>query len=84
MKAQPWILSTSFLILYLTLNTKITILDLSGQVMDVIEYYGLDPQNGTVFWDMFTKDGPEVQSGLYIWVAEYPEGQQTGYLAIMR
>jgi hypothetical protein len=33
---------------------------------------------------MFTKDGPEVQSGLYIWVAEYPGGQQTGYLAIMR
>ncbi|MDZ7332886.1 MAG: hypothetical protein ONB31_12985 [candidate division KSB1 bacterium] len=68
----------------LPLNTKITIFDLSGQIMDVIEYYGLDPQNGTVFWDMFTKDGPEVQSGLYIWVAEYPGGKQTGYLAIMR
>lgn len=68
----------------LPLNTKITIFDLSGQIMDVIEYYGLDPENGTIFWDMFTKDGPEVQSGLYIWVAEYPGGQQTGYLAIMR
>ena len=68
----------------LPLNTKITIFDLSGQIMDVIEYYGMDPDNGTVFWDMFTKDGPEVQSGLYIWVAEYPDGQQTGYLAIMR
>ena len=68
----------------LPLNTKITIFDLSGQIMDVVEYYGLDPDNGTIFWDMFTKDGPEVQSGLYIWVAEYPEGQQTGYLAIMR
>ncbi len=68
----------------LPMNTKITIFDLSGQIMDVIEYYGYDPQNGTVFWDMFTKDGPEVQSGLYIWVAQYPGGQQTGYLAIMR
>lgn len=68
----------------LPLNTKITIFDLSGQIMDVIEYFGYDAQNGTVFWDMFTKDGPEVQSGLYIWVAQYPGGQQTGYLAIMR
>ncbi len=68
----------------LPLNTRITIFDLSGQIMDVIEYQGLDPDNGTVFWDMFTKDGPEVQSGLYIWVAEYPGGKQTGYLAIMR
>lgn len=65
-------------------DTKIHIFDLSGQVMDVLEYYGLNPLNGTIFWDMFTKDGPEVQSGLYIWVAKYPGGQQTGYLAIMR
>jgi len=68
----------------LPMNTKITIFDLSGQIMDVIEYYGLDPKNGTIFWDMFTKDGPEVQSGLYIWVAEYPGGKQTGHLAVMR
>jgi hypothetical protein len=68
----------------LPLNTKITIFDLSGQIMDVIEYFGTNPLNGTVFWDMFTKDGPEVQSGLYIWVAEYPGGQQNGKLAIMR
>ena len=65
-------------------DTKIHIFDLSGQVMDVLEYYGLNPLNGTIFWDMFTKDGPEVQSGLYIWVAKYPGGEQKGYLAIMR
>ncbi len=68
----------------LPMNTKITILDLSGQIMDILEYYGTDPTNGTMFWDMFTKDGPEVQSGLYIWLAEYPGGKQQGYLAIMR
>jgi hypothetical protein len=33
---------------------------------------------------MFTKDGPEVASGLYIWVAEFPGGKQKGYLAIER
>jgi len=68
----------------LTQDTRITILDLSGQIMQVLEYEGQDPTDGSVFWDMFTKDGPEVKSGLYIWVAEYPGGQQKGYLAIMR
>jgi len=68
----------------LTADTRITILDLSGQIMEVLEYEGTDPTNGAIFWDMFTKDGPEVSSGLYIWLAEYPGGQQKGYLAIQR
>ena len=68
----------------LTADTRITILDLSGQIMDVLEYEGQDPRDGSLFWDMFTKDGPEVASGLYIWVAEFPGGQQKGYLAIER
>ena len=68
----------------LTQDTRITILDLSGQVVQVLEYEGQDPTDGAVFWDMFTKDGPEAKSGLYIWVAEYPGGKQKGYLAIMR
>jgi hypothetical protein len=33
---------------------------------------------------MFSKDGIEVTSGLYIYVAEYPSGKQTGYFTIMR
>ena len=68
----------------LTSDTRITILDLSGQIMEVLEYEGQNPADGSVFWDMFTKDGPEVTSGLYIWIAEYPGGEQKGYLAVMR
>jgi hypothetical protein len=68
----------------LSSDTRITIMDLSGQIMEVMEYEGQNPADGSVFWDMFTKDGPEVASGLYIWIAEYPGGQQTGYLAIQR
>lgn len=68
----------------LTSDTRITILDLSGQIIDVLEYEGTDPTDGSLFWDMFSKDGPEVASGLYIWLAEYPGGQQKGYLAIQR
>lgn len=68
----------------LTADTRITIFDLSGQIIDVLEYEGQDPRDGSIFWDMFTKDGPEVASGLYIWVAEYPGGRQHGYLAIER
>ncbi len=65
-------------------NTKITIFDVAGQVIDVLEFTGTNPNDGTVFWDMFSKDGQEVKSGLYIYVAEYPGGKQTGYFSIMR
>jgi hypothetical protein len=68
----------------LPLQTKITIFDLSGQMIQVIEYQGADPLQGSTFWDMFSKDGVEVASGLYIWVAEYQSGRQQGYLAILR
>jgi len=68
----------------LTADTRITILDLSGQIIEVLEYEGTNPTQGSVFWDMFTKDGPEVASGLYIWVAEYQGGSQQGYVAIQR
>jgi hypothetical protein len=65
-------------------GTKITIFDVSGQVIDVLEFTGTNPNDGTLFWDMFSKDGIEVTSGLYIYVAEYPGGKQTGYFTIMR
>ena len=56
----------------------------SGQVVDVLEFESTNVANGTLFWDMFSKDGIEVTSGLYIFVAEYPGGQQTGHFAILR
>jgi hypothetical protein len=65
-------------------GTRITIFDVSGQVIDVLEFTGTNPNDGTLFWDMFSKDGIEVTSGLYIYVAEYPGGKQTGYFSIMR
>jgi hypothetical protein len=68
----------------LTQETRITIFDLSGQIIDVIEFSGHSNEPGSIFWDMFSKDGVEVASGLYIWVAEFSFGQQQGYLAIMR
>jgi hypothetical protein len=65
-------------------NAKITILDVSGQIIDVINFTSTDPNNGSVFWDMFSKDGVEVASGLYIYVVEYDGGKQVGYFSIMR
>jgi hypothetical protein len=65
-------------------NTRITILDVAGQVIDVLEFTGTNPNDGTIFWDMFSKDGQEVKSGFYIYVAEYPGGKQTGYFSILR
>ncbi len=65
-------------------GTKITILDVSGQVVDRLEFNGTNPFDGTLFWDMFSKDGIEVASGLYIFVAEYPGGKQVGHFSILR
>jgi hypothetical protein len=63
---------------------KITILDVSGQVIDVINFSSSDPSNGSVSWDMFSKDGIEVASGVYIYVVESPTGSIVGHFAILR
>jgi hypothetical protein len=65
-------------------NAKITILDVAGQVIDEINFQSNDPNNGSIFWDMFSKDGVEVASGLYIYVVEYDGGQHVGYFSILR
>jgi len=65
-------------------NAKITILDVSGQIVDQINFQSTDPNNGSTFWDMFSKDGIEVASGLYIYVVEYDGGKQVGYFSILR
>jgi hypothetical protein len=72
------------LFINLPTGTKITILDVSGQTIDVLEFNGTNAFDGTLFWDMFSKDGIEVTSGLYIYVAEYPGGAQTGHFAILQ
>ena len=65
-------------------GTSITILDVSGQTIDLLRFEGTNEFDGTLFWDMFSKDGIEVTSGLYIYVAEYPGGKQTGHFAILQ
>jgi hypothetical protein len=73
-------------VLFLNLpdKAKISIFDVAGQLIDVIDFTAPSAANGTVFWDMFSKDGIEVASGLYLYVVEYSGGKQTGYFSIMR
>lgn len=66
-------------------EATITILDVSGQIIDQIKFSSSDPNNGSVFWDMFSKDGMEVASGVYIYTVESPTGGlKVGHFAIMR
>lgn len=66
-------------------SCTITILDVAGQLIDKIDFSSNDPNNGSIFWDMFSKDGIELASGLYIYVVESPSGgQKTGYFSILR
>ncbi len=65
-------------------SAKITILDVSGQVIDVINFTSTDPSKGSVFWDMFSKDGIEVASGVYIYIVESPTASKVGQFAILR
>jgi hypothetical protein len=65
-------------------QAKITILDVAGQVIDVINFSSSDPSLGSIFWDMFSKDGIEVASGVYVYVVESPSASKVGYFSILR
>jgi len=65
-------------------QAKITILDVSGQIVQILNFNSSGPTNGIMYWNLFSKTGIEVASGLYIYVVEYDGGQQVGYLTIMR
>jgi hypothetical protein len=60
----------------------LTILDVSGQIILQEEVTGAIA--GKYTWDMFSKDGTEVASGLYIYHVEYSGGSVTGHFAILR
>lgn len=65
-------------------SCTIQIYDLSGMLVDEIDYLAPVAENGTFFWDMFSKNGNEVASGLYIWLIKYEDGQQHGTFAIIK
>jgi hypothetical protein len=62
---------------------SITILDVSGQIIFETDVTGA--VDGKYTWDMFSKDGIEVASGVYIYHVQYGDGLSvTGHLAILR
>lgn len=61
----------------------LTILDVAGQIIFQTTVEG--SSNGQYTWDLFSKDGVEVASGLYIYHVEYGGGQSVvGHFAILR
>ncbi|MDZ7260994.1 MAG: hypothetical protein ONB05_02590 [candidate division KSB1 bacterium] len=62
----------------------ISIYDVSGMLIDKIHFQAPTEEYGSYFWDMYSKNGNEVASGLYIWVVEYDGGKQMGYFSIIR
>lgn len=62
----------------------IQIYDLAGMLINELEFIAPTANKGIYFWDMYSKNGNEVASGMYIWVVKYEGGQQTGTLAIIR
>jgi len=74
----------NFMFYNLPASCTIQIYDLSGMLIQEIDFQAISEQNGTYFWDLFSKNGNEVASGLYIWVAKYKGGQQHGTFAIIR
>jgi hypothetical protein len=63
----------------------ITIADVAGQIIDVIAFSSADANRGSTFWDMFSKDGLEVASGLYLYIVESPTGEtKIGQFSILR
>lgn len=60
----------------------ITIMDVSGQIM--FQQSVEEASDGRFVWDMFSKDGVEVSSGLYIYHVSYDEREVVGHFAILR
>jgi hypothetical protein len=65
-------------------NAKITITDVAGKIIQVANFVTSDPTKGSYFWDMFSKDGNEVASGLYLYYIEWDGGFTKGKFAILR
>ena len=65
-------------------KAKITITDVAGKIIQVVNYTSDDPTQGSFFWDMFSKDGNEVASGLYLYYVEWDGGFDKGKFAILR
>ncbi len=62
----------------------LTILDISGQIIFQTNVEGAT--DGKFTWDLFSKDGVEVASGLYIYHVSYDNGNReaVGHIAILR
>ncbi len=60
----------------------LTIVDVSGKLVyqRVVE----GGANGRFSWDLFSKDGVEVSSGLYLYHIQYGDRNVTGHFAILR
>ncbi|MFB6272059.1 MAG: hypothetical protein ABEL51_04090 [Salinibacter sp.] len=64
---------------------RLTILDVTGQIIFQKTVEGA--RDGQFKWNLFSKDGVEVASGLYIYHVQYGENfgrETTGYLSILR
>lgn len=68
--------------LNLPANYTLTIIDVSGQI--IFQQKTTNAPNGKYTWDMFSKDGIEVASGLYIYVVEHDGGKFVGHFSILR
>lgn len=69
--------------LNLPADYTLTIIDVAGQIIFQTEVEGAT--DGKFTWNMFSKDGVEVASGLYIYHVSYGDGREvTGHLAILR
>lgn len=68
--------------LNLPADYTLTIVDVSGQLIFQTEVSGAT--DGKFTWDMFSKDGVEVASGLYIYHVSYDGNEVVGHFAILR
>lgn len=60
----------------------LTIVDVAGQIIFQTEV--TNAADGKFTWDMFSKDGVEVASGLYIYHVAYGDREVTGHFSILR
>lgn len=63
--------------------SKIRIYTLAGDLVQTLTHDG-STGDGQRAWDLISRNGQDIESGVYLFTVEWPEGKQTGKFVIIR
>ncbi|HWN80515.1 MAG TPA: T9SS type A sorting domain-containing protein, partial [Candidatus Udaeobacter sp.] len=67
---------------HLPASSTVRIFTLSGDLVETLT--PLDQDGGTSYWDLISRNGQDVASGIYLYSVDSPAGSKIGKLVIVR